>query len=140
MRLRRDRMCALGHTANRRRQSRNSPRQGAPGPHEAPPCLGPPMPPKVPKEQVGVGLEVLNGRRVHEAETEDGWGWGPAEHAHDASREGHGQLPSYSSQAAGEGVRRLRVGSGLCLAPHPLLSPGFVAAGGSPHSSEEARP
>ena len=40
---------------------------------------------------------------MHEAEAEDGRGWRPTEHTHDAGREGHGQLPSYSSQAAGGG-------------------------------------
>lgn len=75
--------------------------RGAPG------LLQPLVPPNcapllliVPEEQVSIGLEVLNGGRMHEAEAEDGRGWGPAEHAYNAGREGHGQLPSYSSQAA----------------------------------------
>lgn len=71
----------------------------------------------VTEEQVGIGLEVLNGGRVHKAEAEDWWGWGSTEHTHDAGREGHGQLPSYSSKAAGGvatkvGVDILSEGSG----------------------------
>ena len=58
---------------------------------------------------------------MHEAEAEDGRGWGPAEHAYDASREGHGQLPSYSSQAAGGGVEE--TGHWLRALPGPSSSP-----------------
>lgn len=78
--------------------------RGAPGLHQ--PLVPPNFAPfslTVPEEQVSIGLEVLNGGRMHEAEAEDWRGWGPAEHAYDAGREGHGQLPSYSSQAAGGG-------------------------------------
>lgn len=117
-----------------------------PGPHSKsepesswpPPTSGTPnpvpLPPKIPEEQVGIGLEVLNGGRVHKAEAEDWWGWGSTEHTHDAGREGHGQLPSYSSKAAGGGGRVEGFGHWLILI---LPSPSSIAACGSP---ESARP
>lgn len=92
---------AQGHTANSGRQGRDL-RLGSSWP---PLASGTPVPasllPTVPEEQVSIGLEVLDGGCVYKAEAEHRWGWGPAEHTHNASWEGHSQLPSHSSQAAG---------------------------------------